>query len=123
MKNTTQFAQFDKTTLKALRAEMQEVLNKYAVSANLDVSVGNMSYSDAEVTIKVGAKIKGAVTMTDRILEGEVTRYGLKMKNSAGDTITGYNTRAGKYPFQYTCGSTGKRYKCSTVQAKLKFGM
>ena len=116
MKNTTQFAQFDKTTLKALRAEMQEVLNKYAVSANLDVSVGNMSYS-------VGAKIKGAVTMTDRILEGEVTRYGLKMKNSAGDTITGYNTRAGKYPFQYTCGSTGNRYKCSTVQAKLKFGM
>lgn len=123
MKNATQFAQFDKKTLKALRSEMQEVLNKYAVNANLDVSVGNMSYSDAEVTIKVGAKIKGAVTMTDRILEGEVTRYGLKMVNASGDTITGYNTRAGKYPFQYTCGSTGKRYKCSTVQAKLKFGM
>lgn len=123
MKNATQFAQFDKSTLKALRAEMQEVMNKYAVNANLDISVGNMSYSDAEVTIKVGAKIKGAVTMTDRILEGEVTRYGLKMVNASGDTITGYNTRAGKYPFQYTCGSTGKRYKCSTVQAKLKFGM
>ena len=123
MKNATQFAQFDKSTLKALRAEMQEVLNKYAVSANLDVEVGNMSYSDAEVTIKVGAKIKGAVTMTDRILEGQVERYGLKMVNASGDTITGYNTRAGKYPFQYTCGTTGKRYKCSTVQAKLKFGM
>lgn len=123
MKNVTQFAQFDKKTLKALRSEMQEVLNKYAVNANLDVNVGNMSYSDAEVTIKVGAKIKGAVTMTDRILEGEVNRYGLKMTNSNGDTITGYNTRAKAYPFQYTCGSTGKRYKCSTVQAKLKFGM
>jgi len=119
----TKFAQFDKATLKALRSEMQEVMNKYAVKANLEIAVGNMSYSDAEVTIKVGAKIKGATTRTDRILESEVNKYGLKMQNSSGDAITGYNTRAGKYPFQYTCGSTGKRFKCSTVQAKLKFGM
>ena len=33
----TKFAQFDKATLKALRAEMQEVMNKYAVKANLEI--------------------------------------------------------------------------------------
>lgn len=119
----TKFAKFDKATLKTLRAEMQEVMNKYSVKANLEIEVGNMSFSDAEVTIKVNAKVKGATTMTDRILESAVANAKLKMKNSNGDVITGYNTRAGKYPFQYTCGLTGKRFKCSPVQAQLKFGM
>jgi hypothetical protein len=53
----TKFAQFDKATLKALRAEMQEVMNKYAVKANLEIEVGNMRFSSAEVDIKVKAKI------------------------------------------------------------------
>ena len=118
----TKFAQFDKATLKALRSEMQEVMNKYAVKANLEINVGNMRFSDAEVDIKVNAKVKGAVTQTDRILQMQVEQYGMKMVSSNGDKLTGYNTRAGKYPFQYTCGTTGKNYKCSLTQAKFKFG-
>jgi hypothetical protein len=117
----TKFAQFDKATLKALRSEMQEVMNKYAVKANLEINVGNMRFSDAEVDIKINAKVKGAVTQTDRILQMQMKDLGLKMTASNGDTLTGYNTRAGKYPFQYTCGTTGKKYKCSGMQAKMKF--
>ena len=117
----TKYAKFDKSTLKALRTEMQEVMNKYAVKANLDINVGNMRFSDAEVTIKVEAKIKGATTRTDQILEMMMKTNGLKATNSNGDQLTGYNSRAKAYPFQYTCGTTGKKYKCSTQQAKFKF--
>jgi hypothetical protein len=117
----TKYAKFDKSTLKALRSEMQEVMNKYAVKANLDINVGNMRFSDAEVTIKVEAKIKGGVTRSDMMLEAMAKSAGLKMTNSNGDTLTGYNSRAKAYPYQYTCGTTGKRYKCSPTQAKMKF--
>lgn len=118
----TKFAQFDKATLKALRSEMQEVMNKYAVKTNLDINVGNMRFSDAEVTIKVEAKIKGAKTRTDTMLEMMAKSQGItKFVNGKGDKLTGYNSRAKAYPFQYTCGTTGKKYKCSTVQALTLF--
>ena len=117
----TKFSKFDKATLNALRSEMQEVMNKYAVKTNLDITVGNMRFSDAEVTIKVEAKIKGGVTRSDVMLEAMAKSAGLKMTNSNGDTLTGYNSRAKAYPYQYTCGTTGKRYKCSTPQAKMMF--
>lgn len=117
----TKYAQFDKTTLKSLRSEMQAVMDKYAVKANLDINVGNMRFSDAEVTIKVEAKIKGKTTRTDQILEMMMKSNNLKATNSNGDQLTGYNSRAKAYPFQYTCGTTGKRFKCSTDQAKYKF--
>ena len=117
----TKFAQFDKVTLKALRAEMQEVMNKYAVKANLEIEVGNMSFSDAEVNIKIQAKVKGAVTMTDRILQMEVDRLGLKMENNAkGDQLVKYNSRSYKYPFVYS-KADGKMYKCDGAQAKRLF--
>ena len=59
MKNVTKF---DKATLNSLRTEMQAVLNKFG--ANLEFEVGNMRFSDAEVDIKVKAKVKGAETVS-----------------------------------------------------------
>jgi len=56
------FASFDKNNLNALRSEMQAVLEKYGVSANLEIEVGNMRFSSAEVEIKLKAKVKGAKT-------------------------------------------------------------
>lgn len=117
MKNVSKF---DKATLKALRDEMQAVLDKFG--ANLDFEVGSMRFSDAEVDIKVKAKVKGAVTMTDNILKSAAAANGItNFVNSRGDKLDGYNSRSYKYPFIYTCGSTGKRYKCNAVQAKAKF--
>ena len=118
----TKFAQFDKVTLKALRAEMQEVMNKYAVKANLEIEVGNMSFSSAEVSIKVSAKVKGAVTRTDRMLEMVAKSAGItNFKNAKGDTLTGYNSRSHKYPYQYVCGTTGKNFKCTAEGAIQRF--
>lgn len=118
----TKFAKFDKATLKALRAEMQEVMNKYAVKANLDIEVGNMRFSDAEVEIKVKAKVKGAVTMTDRLLESVAASAGIKnFKNAKGDELVKYNSRSYKYPFVYKKASDGKMYKCDMAQVKRLF--
>jgi uncharacterized protein YejL (UPF0352 family) len=117
----TTFSKFDKTNLKALRDEMNAVLAKYGVTANLDISVGNMSFSEAEVNIKVNAKIKGAKTFEDTILESRVNSLGLTMKNKFGDVLVAYNSRSYKYPFVYVCGKSGKRFKCDSTTAKLRF--
>lgn len=105
----TKVTKFDKPTLRNLRNEMQALLDAYGVKTNLEILVGNMSYSDAEVNIKIQAKVKGAVSMTDRILQMEVKRLGLKMENKAGDKLVSYKTRAQKYAFVYE--SRGKMYK------------
>lgn len=118
----TKFSKFDKATLKALRSEIDEVLSKYGVKANLDIEVGNMRFSDAEVEIKVKAKVKGAVTITDRMLESVVKSLGItSMKNAKGDELVKYNSRSYKYPFVYKKATDGKMYKCDQRMAKILF--
>lgn len=117
----TKFSKFDKTNLKALRAEMQAVLEKYGVSSNLEITVGNMKFSEAEVEIKVKAKVKGAKTFTNTILESRIATLGLKLKNKTGDELVDYNTRAYKMPFVYRNASDGKLYKCDERMAKMRF--
>lgn len=115
------FTSFDKKNLSALRDEMNAVLQKYGVDANLEITVGNMKFSSTEVEIKVTAKVKGAKTFNDTILEGRAATLGLKLKNRNGDILVDYNTRAHKMPFVYIDGSDGKRYKCGEMTAKVLF--
>lgn len=115
----TKFAKFDRATLKALRAEMQEVLEKYGVKSNLEIEVGNMKFSEAEVEIKVKAKVKGAKSRADSQLEMYAKMFGLKIENNKGDRLVEFKSRNTKYPFIFERG--GKRYKCSEMQAKIMF--
>ena len=73
------FSKFDRTNLNALRAEMAALLNKYGVDSNLEFEVGNMKFSANEVEIKVKAKVKGAKTLTNVILESRVAALGIKL--------------------------------------------
>ena len=114
------FNKFDRSNLKNLRAEMQAVLEKYGVSANLEIEVGNMKFSDAEVEIKVKAKVKGAKTFSNTILETRIASLGLKMTNSVGDKLVDYNTRSWKMPYVYETAN-GKRYKCDEASVKMWF--
>jgi len=117
----TKFVKFDKATLKSLRAEMQEVMNKYAVKANLEIEVGNMSFSSAEVSIKLNAKVKDAVTLTDRNFNFQALSIGItNFKNAKGDQLVKYNSRSYKYPFVYS-KADGKMYKCTAAQAQRLF--
>lgn len=116
MKKVTKF---DKATLKALRTEMQAVLDKFG--ANLEFEVGNMRFSDAEVDIKVKAKVKGAVTRTDKQLELYAKLAGItNFSNARGEKLVKYNSRSYKYPFVYEAAD-GKMYKCDERTAKIKF--
>jgi hypothetical protein len=115
------FSKFDRTNLNALRAEMAALLNKYGVDSNLEFEVGNMKFSANEVEIKVKAKVKGAKTLTNVILESRVAALGIKLKNKAGDELVDYNTRAHKMPFVYINAADGKRYKCDERLAKMRF--
>ena len=117
----TKFAKFEKSNLKALRAELQEVLEKYGMGSNLNVEVGNMRFSTSEVDIKVKATIKGAKTFANSILEGRVKTLGLSFKNKNGDELVDYNTRAYKMPFVYKCGRTNKMFKCDEAAAVMRF--
>lgn len=117
----TKFAKFDKTSLNALRAEMQALLTKYGVDSNIEFEVGNMKFSAAEVEIKVSAKITGAKTLTNMILESRVAALGLTMKNKFGDELVDYNSRCYKMPFVYLNAADGKRYKCDERSAKMRF--
>lgn len=116
MKKVTKF---DKATLNSLRTEMQAVLDKFG--ANLEFEVGNMRFSDAEVEIKVSAKVKGATTMVDRILQMEAERLGLVMENKRGEKLVKYKTRSPKYAFVYSTPD-GKMYKTDERGIKARFG-
>lgn len=115
-------AKFDKNNLKDLRVEMQALLTKYGVSENLEFTVGNMKFSESEVEIKVTAKIKGAKTFSNVVLETRAASLGLKLTNKGGDELVDYNTRAHKMPFVYRSAADGKFYKCSEIMAKMRFG-
>lgn len=112
---------FDKVTLRALRSEMQAVLDKYGAQSNVAFEVGNMKFSEAEVDIKVSAKVKGATTRTDKMLQMYAEMAGItSFTNSRGDKLIGYKAANRKYPFVYQ-GVDGRRYKCDERQAKMLF--
>lgn len=117
----TKITKFDRKNLTALRAEMSALLKKFGVDTNLEFEVGNMKFSESEVEIKIKAKVAGAKTRTNVILESRVAALGLKMKNSAGDELVDYNTKAYKMPFVYLNARDGKRYKCDENSAKMRF--
>lgn len=114
----TKFNAFDRSNLKALQAEMAAVLNKYGVSSNLEFTVGSMKFSSAEVEIKVTAKIQGAKTFKDTILESRVKTLGLVMEKN-GARLVRYDTKKFKFPFIYEKG--GKLYKTTEDHARLMF--
>lgn len=112
------FEKFDRKNLQALRAEMEVVLAKYGVDSNLQFEVGSMKFSESEVQIKVSAKVKGAKTFSDAVLESRVKALGLVMEKN-GCKLVRYDSKKYKMPFIYEKG--GKLYKTSEDHAKFLF--
>jgi hypothetical protein len=114
----SKFEAFDRKNLNALRAEMEAVLAKYGMESNLEFSVGSMKFSQTDVEIKVSAKIKGAKTFKDVVLESRVKALGLVMEKN-GAKLVRYDSKKYKMPFIYEKG--GKLYKTTEAHAKLLF--
>jgi len=114
----TKFAAFDRKNLLALRTEMEAVLAKYGIDSNLEFTVGSMKFAAAEVEIKVSAKIKGARTLKDSLLEARVKTLGLVMEKN-GARLVRYDTKKYKMPYIYEKG--GKLFKTTEEHAKILF--
>ena len=110
---------FDKTNLNTIRAEINAVLSKYADSQGITLQLGNIKFTEGEFDAKLNAKIVGAKTRTDTILESVVASRGLQTVGLNGRKLVSYNTRSYKYPFVYE--QNGKRFKCSTETAMMYF--
>jgi hypothetical protein len=113
MQNVTKF---DRTNLKALRSELQAVLNKFG--ANLEFEIGGITFSETEAALKLTAKVKGAVTYKDLVLESRVKALGIVMEKNDLKLVR-YDSRKPKFPFIYEKG--GKLFKTSELGAKMLF--
>jgi hypothetical protein len=111
-------SKFDRTSLNTLRSDLQAVLDAYAANHGLEFDIGGIRFSDAEATIKVVSKIKGAVTRTDLNLQRMMQAYGLVAEKN-GRTLVRYDVRKPKYPFIYE--ENGKQFKTTADRAKYLF--
>lgn len=112
------FNQFDKNNLNILRKELQAVLDKY--ESNVEIEVDRMSYTSTEVKITLNAKIEGATTRSDSLLNMYAEMHDLVLEKN-GRRLVEYQQRKYKMPFIYI-DTDGKRYKTDLNGAKLRFG-
>lgn len=113
------FTEFDKKNLRALRLEMQKLLDKYGAESNLTFQVGNMNFTSSDVNIKVSAKIIGAESREDKLLKQMMKMYNLQETGVGGQKLVGYKPKNRKYPFIYE--HRGKLYKQELSMTRLMF--
>jgi hypothetical protein len=109
-----------------LRNEMNELLSKYGKTIGMEISVGNMSFSNSDIKIKVQATVEGGVTIEESQmslhLNSMIGRYNLNSKVKHKGQIyelVGYKSRNRKYPFIYSKG--GQNFKCDMTQVEIIF--
>jgi len=116
---------FDKATCRALRADLQKVLDAYAAKQGITLTVGNMSFTPEAVSIKMEAKIVGGKGIREQKIDSALPLQamydGLSLDVCSGKQLVGYNSRAYKRPYIYLQINTGKRFKTSRNQAKMYF--
>jgi len=113
---------FDKSSLAAVRAELNAVLAKYGMEQNLEFALGNIRFTEGSFNTTLTCNIKGAVTREDQILNSVLKAHKLGRQSADGlRKLVGYNSRAKAYPFIYEFG--GKRFKCSIIAARQYFAM
>ena len=112
-------AKFDKATLQNIRRELNAVLAKYGSSEGLELSLGNIKFSDNDFEAKLNCKIAGAKTRVDAMLESAMKAHKLNELGAGNRRLVSYNSRNYRYPFIYE--QNGKRFKCSVEQAEAHF--
>jgi hypothetical protein len=112
------YSNFNKPNLMTLRAELLKVLKEHGPEG-IEFTLGNIKFSDSECTIALSAKIEGAKTMTDVMLETRCAALGLQIVNKSGWKLVGYKPKNWKMPFLFE--RDGKTFKCSEDQAKFYF--
>jgi hypothetical protein len=110
---------FDKTNLKTVREDLNAILSKYAKENNLEIKLGNISFSAGAFTTKMEAKVIGVKSIQDVWLDDAMRKFAFVKTSKCGKTLVGFNPRAGKYPYIFE--DAGKTYKCSHTSAEKYF--
>lgn len=112
-------AKFDRLNLQAIRSELNAILERYCNEKGLEISIAGITYSEHNFEAKINAKITGAKSISDNILETVMNTYNLQKTGIDGRHLIGYNKRSYKYPFVYE--QNGKKFKCSVESASKYF--
>ena len=113
---------FDKQNLKTVR----DMLNVYleTLSENelegMTFKVGNMRFTDNEVTIQLSATTEGAAADKTEYVAAMCRAHGIPKTENRGATIIDYHPKKIKYPF-IVMKADGKRYKMSPEEALRNF--
>lgn len=113
--------------VKQIREEMNEALKTVAEKHNMILNVGNISYNDAEVNIKVNFKnLEKKEEYDDKLFKQYAEMFGLKPEDQGKSftsfsgitmTISHLDLKKRKYPIICN-GSDGRSYKLSQEQVQ-----
>lgn len=122
----TKYTKIDRKNIDGIRKEMQAVLDKYGLDSNMEISIGNIKFSDTSFDAKVSVKISGEKSFQEKQADSELNLmanfYNLSLEECNGKRLTSYKSQNHKYPFIFLNTTDGKSYKCSEAQAKANFG-
>ena len=117
----------DRQVLKRVRETLDNILKDNERLEQFDVTVGNASFSDDEVTFKLNLKIKGAKSQSQKDLEtfGEMDNLDLtKIAKLDGKdfSLSGFRRKARTKPYLIQDLKNGGEYIITTEVAKKYFG-
>ena len=97
------------------------------IDDNYDISIGNASFNDTEVTFKVNLRLKGAKSQSQKDLEDFAQMYKLDLTKIAkldgkDFSLSGYRRKARTKPFLIQDLKNGGEYIITTATAKKYFG-
>ena len=115
----------DRATAKKLREKLNTIFAEHGIDG-FDISVGNATFDDAQVTFKVEVREHGAGSKEERDLAVFANLSGLdtnKIVNQQGKTfsLVGYKTRARKNPWIVQDLKDGTKYVINDMTAKRWF--
>jgi len=117
----------DRQILKRVRETLNNILRDNERLEQFDVTVGNASFSNDEVTFKLNLKIKGAKSQSQKDLEtfGEMDNLDLtKIAKLDGKdfSLSGFRRKARTKPYLIQDLKNGGEYIITTEVAKKYFG-
>ena len=117
----------DRQILKRVRETLDNILKDNERLEQFDVTVGNASFSDDEVTFKLNLKIKGSKSQTQKDLETFAEMDNLDLTKIAkldgkDFSLSGFRRKARTKPYLIQDLKNGGEYIITTEVAKKYFG-
>ena len=112
----------NRKTVKDLRDKLQSMVEM----EGYEVTVGNASFNDDEVTFKLNIKVKGAKSQAEKDLEQWSTIHNLDLTKTAridGKTfmLSGYRRKARTKPYLIKDMASGNEYIATSDTVKMYF--